>query len=80
MSNMSYCRFGNTLGDLQDCLDTIQGGDDYYQSRDDISDEEFRNMESLIEVCREIVEAADNGDNVLVREGDGSSKDDDYED
>ena len=27
MSNMSYCRFRNTRGDLSVCLDTIQCGE-----------------------------------------------------
>lgn len=25
MANMSYCRFNNTVGDLQDCIETLQG-------------------------------------------------------
>ncbi len=27
MGNMSYCRFENTLGDLQDCYDNIDDPD-----------------------------------------------------
>lgn len=27
MSNMSYCRFTNTRGDLEDCLNAIEMGD-----------------------------------------------------
>lgn len=26
MSNMSYCRFENTVSDMRDCLDAIQEG------------------------------------------------------
>lgn len=47
MSNMSYCRFRNTLSDLQDCVDYID---------DDLSPEEARARECLVEVCAEIVE------------------------
>lgn len=28
MANMSYCRFRNTSGDLEDCLDTIRRGEE----------------------------------------------------
>lgn len=66
MSNMSYCRFGNTLEDLRDCYETMIGEDEYYQCRNDISDEEFDNMEILIDVCRDIVKMADNESHVFV--------------
>ena len=48
MSNMSYCRFENTLSDLQDC----------YMAIDDIpqSDEEIIARQGLIELCRTIAE------------------------
>jgi hypothetical protein len=72
MSNMSYCRFGNTLEDLIDCRDTMRGDDEYYQSRDDISDEEYSNMEQLVEICRNIIDINDNSDNVFILEGGGS--------
>ena len=44
MSNMSYCRFSNTLGDFQDCLASIHDLDD------DQTDE--------IEARRKLAEAA----------------------
>lgn len=46
MSNMSYCRFQNTLVDLQDCYEHI---DD-----DDLSAEERRAQNRLITLCRQI--------------------------
>lgn len=45
MSNMSYCRFENTLSDLEDCLDHIE---------DDLGSEEFQAREELIKVCVKI--------------------------
>jgi hypothetical protein len=48
MSNMSYCRFQNTLFDLEDCVD--------YMDDDDLSPEEAQARECLVEVCAEIVE------------------------
>jgi len=48
MSNMSYCRFQNTLTDLRDCQDSI--GDD------GLSLDENEARKELIRVCREIAE------------------------
>ena len=48
MSNMSYCRFRNTLIDLQECAD--------YINDDDISPEEARAREYLVAVCTDIVD------------------------
>lgn len=48
MSNMSYCRFQNTLRDLKDCLDAIDG------NLSELSKEEARAADSLILVCEEI--------------------------
>lgn len=41
MSNMSYCRFRNTLTDLLDC-------EDYLLDNDDVSEEEARARSNLI--------------------------------
>ena len=46
MSNMSYCRFENTLVDLKDCVNHI---DD-----DNLSDDEKHARIRLIEVCKDI--------------------------
>ena len=83
MSNMSYCRFGNTLDDLEDCRDAMQGVDKYYQCKKDLSDNEFSSMERLIDVCREITEMYDNEEIVLFGDGDktdASSIEDDDDD
>lgn len=47
MSNMTYCRFQNTLEDLEDCLDNLD--------KDNLSPEELRAKKRLIEVCKDIV-------------------------
>lgn len=70
MSNMSYCRFQNTLGDLRDCLRTMQGEDEYYQVKKDLSDEEYQAMRTLIVTCQEIVDLNESEENILEREGD----------
>ncbi|KKN01352.1 hypothetical protein LCGC14_1128490 [marine sediment metagenome] len=44
MSNMSYCRFENTLADLHDCYNNIN---------DTLSDSESRARDGLIILCRE---------------------------
>lgn len=43
MSNMSYCRFENTLGDLRDCRDAMD--------ETDLSESETRCRKRLIKMC-----------------------------
>ena len=49
MSNMSYCRFQNTLGDLEDCAEALFCGDE-------LSDEESGAKDRLGQLCCEIAE------------------------
>jgi len=69
MPNMSYCRFQNTTGDLIDCFNAMSGTDDYYQSRSDMSREELIALKNLVQVCKDIVELADNDEIVLLHDG-----------
>ena len=48
MGNMSYCRFRNTLQDLQDCKENLFD--------QDMSREEFNARESLIALCKDIAD------------------------
>ena len=48
---MSYIRFENTLMDLDDCLSHINDRD--------LSPSEQESRKALIEVCKEIIEDAD---------------------
>lgn len=48
MANMSYCRFENTLSDLEDCRDALDRGDS-------LSEREVGKAKALIALCREIV-------------------------
>lgn len=50
MPNMSYCRFENTVNDLQDCYDNWEVN----------SEEEERAQKRLVQLCQWIV--ADYGD------------------
>lgn len=54
MANMSYCRFENTLEDLQDCYDNIDN--------DNLSLSEKEARKKLIKLCIDI--ALDYGDEV----------------
>lgn len=49
MSNMSYCRFRNTLGDLRECYDNMDDRD--------LSEDEARARKRLIALCQEIAQA-----------------------
>jgi hypothetical protein len=50
MSNQSYCRFRNTLGDLRDCAEDLDAGclDDKVEP---LSDEERRAAMQLLKLC-----------------------------
>ena len=54
MSNMSYCRFENTLRDLRDCKEALDDG----ALEDEKMDEEYERpaMLKLVSLCREIAE------------------------
>ena len=47
MGNMSYCRFQNTLGDLRDCKEAMDDGDE-------LSADEAKAKKALIELCADI--------------------------
>ena len=46
MSNMSYCRFKNTLGDMEDCIEAIEQGE-----TKELSDTEQEAYFNFIESC-----------------------------
>jgi hypothetical protein len=49
VSNMSYCRFQNTLQDLRDCYEAIHDAD--Y-----LSEDEKKARLRLIEICKRIAD------------------------
>lgn len=51
MGNMSYCRFENTYGDLQDCYDALSEKD-----LDELSESEKKYAKKLIKMCRDIAD------------------------
>lgn len=53
MANMSYCRFRNTVRDLQDCEHAMHTGEAF---EDDVSPEESKARDRLIKLCAEITE------------------------
>ena len=46
--NMGYCRFENTLTDLEDCFDHLE---------DDLSESEAEARDNLIELCKTIADS-----------------------
>ena len=58
MANMSYCRFYNTLIDLEDCKNALE---DFLDNDENVisSEEERRKAKKLIEVCHEIADSWD---------------------
>jgi len=49
LMNMSYCRFENTLNDLEDCVESLDNGKE-------LSESEQACKERLIELCKDIAE------------------------
>jgi len=47
---MSYCRFENTVSDMQDCINAIEDGD-----TSDLSRSEIRALEEFLDLAREII-------------------------
>ena len=48
---MSYCRFENTFGDLQDCYEALAE-----KSLDELSETEKKYATKLIKMCRDIAD------------------------
>ncbi len=46
MSNMAYCRFENTVTDVEDCYNNME--------EVDLSDSEYRKRQKLISLCIDI--------------------------
>jgi hypothetical protein len=61
MSNMSYCRFQNTLSDLRDCANHID---------DILGEEEHEARLDLYDICKEIVDNCERKDLVELKEQD----------
>lgn len=53
MSNMSHCRFKNTLGDLRDCRDALSEMNDF---ENELSQDEAKAAKSLLRLCRELAD------------------------
>ena len=49
MPNMSYCRFENTVNDMQDCIYAIEEG-----NTSELSSSEVRALEEFLDLAREI--------------------------
>lgn len=56
MSNMSYCRFQNTLQDLRDCAETLKNID---YNLAELSKDEAKAAAALIAVCQELGDGFD---------------------
>ena len=48
---MSYCRFENTLRDLQDCIWSLEDGE-----ADNIGGTELNSAMSMLEACQEFID------------------------
>jgi hypothetical protein len=53
MANMSYCRFENTLHDLVDCVNALDG---VVYDHEEISEREWRYAKMMKEWCERFIE------------------------
>jgi len=65
MPNMSYCRFENTVNDMQDCLNAIEDNE-----CNDLSEYEIKALEHFLELGRVIVDYEDDIQTILERNED----------
>ena len=54
MGNMSYCRFENTLSDLEDCFNSMSDYSSKEEWLDSLSDGERRAAKKLLILCEDI--------------------------
>lgn len=73
MGNMSYCRFENTLRDLQDCYSAMRDGLE-------LSDSEQRSFIRMVNLCREITDMYEGCSEEDLKEMSGEDYDDEDED
>lgn len=59
MSNMSYCRFHNTLTDLRDCVQAAEDFDTAKALFESLSDEEANAARRLLKLCRQFADDYD---------------------
>lgn len=57
MANMSYCRFENTLKDLEDCVETLNNDLSYEIKQ--MSDSEKEALRSMLDLAEQLVEKKD---------------------
>lgn len=55
MPNMSYCRFQNTLGDLQDCFNSMSDFSSREEWLESLSSDEKRAAKRLLKLCEDVV-------------------------
>ena len=62
MSNMSYCRFQNTLSDLKDCFNSMSDFSTKEEWLKSLSNEEKRAAEKMLNLCEDIFNEFPNED------------------
>lgn len=64
MPNMSYCRFENTVNDMQDCLNAIED-----REISDLSDHEVKALQHFLELGKVIVDYEDEIEEIIEEYG-----------
>lgn len=56
MGNMSYCRFENTFGDLEECYNALCDAGSIKAVEQDAGQYEKKYIRKLVELCKDIVD------------------------
>lgn len=54
--NMSYCRFENTVSDMEDCVEALRNAESIKELYKDMSNYEKEAFKRFFELCAEITE------------------------
>ena len=76
MPTMSYCAFENTSSDLEVCLDKIKESPNFLE---DASEYERDGLETLLELCEEIVQHKGNIQDALTKWDEDDEAKDSYD-
>lgn len=79
MPSMSYCVFENTYPDLQTICNKLEEAGSLENLKEDLSKDELRYVDRVIDLCRNIVDLADEGGDEGEFDDEEDEDDDSYE-
>ena len=56
MANMAHCRFENTVGDMEDCINVLQMYGSIEATRNDVNQYERRFIRRFVQMCVDVAD------------------------